>query len=459
MSKNFYEEGFPDDDPTDELPILADVVVEQDDDRTQAHQTLTAEEDTGPYQQPDPKQIPTLQDRDETRPELVPDIADRDAKLAALEAELENLESRWQQTSEELTARTAELTDARSELESLRAKRGLDQEVVSQASVQVHERDQQIAALAADLEAARAGAKTLEHNARVLEQRIADLEAENAAASGAGQSDTESATNAKLRDELAALAAHIENRNTIWRKRAAEVIEKSMRIRELELELEQRVEAQSAAEHRAEMEIERARDYRERLVAATAALHATQLGPVAERTEAARALESADETVDRPRNTDRLSLELERAVALQQNAGDDSDGLRRLEELELAIRELERGMDDTPEDSPRMPQTEYVPPQLICLTSDAPETYALDDGEVVIGRGSHCKIRLMTHYVSREHARLATTDGACTLEDLGSRNGVFVNSVRIERQALNNDDLITIGDTQFRFRAAERARS
>lgn len=465
MSKNLYEEGFPDDDPTDELPILTDVIVEQDDDRTEIHQALRAEEDTDRHQQPDPEQIPTLEDRDETATELVRDIADRDAKLAALEGELAKLEGRWRQTSDELTGRTAELADARSELDSLRAEREADQAAVSQARDQVHERDEQIAALAAELDTARAGTEALEDNARVFEQRIANLEAENAAAAGAAQSTTESGANAKLRDELAALAAHIENRNTIWRQRAAEVSEKSTRIRELELELEQRVAAQDAAERLAEIEIERARDYRERLVAATAALEATQLRPVVESFEPAQvrvetsrtavAQESPDETVDLPSKVDRLSLELERAVALQQNVGDDSDGLRRLEELELAIRELEKDMDDTVEASPPVPQTEYAPPQLICLTSDTPETHELDEGDVVIGRGSHCAIRLMTHYVSREHARLATVDGQCTLEDLGSRNGVFVNSVRIERQVLDDDDLITIGDTQFRFRAAE----
>jgi pSer/pThr/pTyr-binding forkhead associated (FHA) protein len=37
------------------------------------------------------------------------------------------------------------------------------------------------------------------------------------------------------------------------------------------------------------------------------------------------------------------------------------------------------------------------------------------------------------------------------IEDAGSRNGVFVNAVRVDRQTLQEGDLITIGDTQFRF--------
>jgi pSer/pThr/pTyr-binding forkhead associated (FHA) protein len=37
------------------------------------------------------------------------------------------------------------------------------------------------------------------------------------------------------------------------------------------------------------------------------------------------------------------------------------------------------------------------------------------------------------------------------IEDLGSRNGVFVNSVRVDRRQLQQGDLVTIGETQFRF--------
>jgi pSer/pThr/pTyr-binding forkhead associated (FHA) protein len=37
------------------------------------------------------------------------------------------------------------------------------------------------------------------------------------------------------------------------------------------------------------------------------------------------------------------------------------------------------------------------------------------------------------------------------IEDLGSTNGVFVNSVRIDRHELHHSDLVTVGETQFRF--------
>ena len=43
------------------------------------------------------------------------------------------------------------------------------------------------------------------------------------------------------------------------------------------------------------------------------------------------------------------------------------------------------------------------------------------------------------------------TGGVAVIEDLGSRNGVFVNADRVDRQRLQQGDLVTIGETQFRF--------
>ncbi len=90
-------------------------------------------------------------------------------------------------------------------------------------------------------------------------------------------------------------------------------------------------------------------------------------------------------------------------------------------------------------------------PALICLTGDAPKRFALTKKTVTVGRGPQCDLQIVTHFVSREHARLTLSSGATLIEDLGSRNGVFVNSVRVDRRHLQQGDLVTIGETQFRF--------
>jgi chromosome segregation ATPase len=88
---------------------------------------------------------------------------------------------------------------------------------------------------------------------------------------------------------------------------------------------------------------------------------------------------------------------------------------------------------------------------LICLTSDIPRQYALTKPSMTIGRSSQCDIQVLTQFVSREHARLVVDRSHVLIEDLGSTNGVFVNSVRVDRQELRHGDLVTVGETQFRF--------
>jgi hypothetical protein len=90
-------------------------------------------------------------------------------------------------------------------------------------------------------------------------------------------------------------------------------------------------------------------------------------------------------------------------------------------------------------------------PTLVCFTEDKPTRYELTQRVVTIGRSTDCDIQILTHYVSREHARIYNRKGVITIEDLGSKNGIFVNSVRVESQILSHGDWLTIGETQFRF--------
>ena len=90
-------------------------------------------------------------------------------------------------------------------------------------------------------------------------------------------------------------------------------------------------------------------------------------------------------------------------------------------------------------------------PVLICLTGPKPERHVINAPETLIGRGPDCAIRILTHFASREHARLMHENGKVIIQDCGSKNGVFVNSIRVDRHELKHGDWITIGKTQFRF--------
>jgi len=448
MSKNYSDEEFVDNDPTDELPILTDVVETLGDDQTAAMPTSDQADDTGRHATARLKISQPIVAPDLGAAELERSIADRDARLRSLEQELGGLEARWRATSAELAAREATIDELRAALAEAESGRAADFAATERIRLELEARDARIAELSRQLTTAQSKTAALESNARTLEQQIAELEAEEASRPAQPESVGVSSEIERLRAEVASLTQHIENRNTVWRRQTAELAEKTSRIAELELELEQRLKRQQAAEDRADSEAERVRELRARL-AATAAAH--------EQAVAAASAAPAERSAERPDklagDSHRLRQELKKAFALQLEAVDDPAALGRLEDLENAIRELEQAMDGTAAAPPEAARRE--PAQLVCLTEEALGPFRLEDGSLSIGRGGHCEIRIMTHYVSREHARIVVAAGRCTIEDAGSRNGVFVNSVRIERQELQNNDLVTIGDTQFRYQASE----
>ncbi len=98
--------------------------------------------------------------------------------------------------------------------------------------------------------------------------------------------------------------------------------------------------------------------------------------------------------------------------------------------------------------------TEAVPPApgergrayLIVLTGDNLGEMHDIVGEVVIGRAGEGAIHLRDDGISRVHARVWRESTGLAIEDLNSRNGTFVNGVRIQNAtALQNGDKIHVG--------------
>jgi hypothetical protein len=142
-----------------------------------------------------------------------------------------------------------------------------------------------------------------------------------------------------------------------------------------------------------------------------------------------------------------LDARNERLAGLQREVDQKLATLQKLGTIDVAPHERDApGPARTPQ-----PDAGSETPALVCLTSDAPRQYALSKSTTTIGRSSHCDIQVFTQFVSREHARVVVDRSHVIIEDLGSTNGVFVNSVRIDRQELRHGDLLTVGETQFRF--------
>lgn len=89
---------------------------------------------------------------------------------------------------------------------------------------------------------------------------------------------------------------------------------------------------------------------------------------------------------------------------------------------------------------------------LIVLISDDPglppgKMFAVyPDGEAVLGRNSRNRIVISDPFASMEHAAVYMSGGQCWLEDRDSKNGTFLNEVRIKKPTVLVDgDKIRIG--------------
>ncbi|HKB08867.1 MAG TPA: FHA domain-containing protein [Candidatus Polarisedimenticolia bacterium] len=72
-------------------------------------------------------------------------------------------------------------------------------------------------------------------------------------------------------------------------------------------------------------------------------------------------------------------------------------------------------------------------------------------GTYTIGR-KECDIVLDDEKVSRKHASIVIIrENQYAVQDLASRNGTFVNGIRLTRRNLQHNDLIRIGNTTLRF--------
>jgi len=93
-------------------------------------------------------------------------------------------------------------------------------------------------------------------------------------------------------------------------------------------------------------------------------------------------------------------------------------------------------------------------PVLVCTEGAlAGTTVPIPDGGVGIGRSEDNTITITDEGVSRFHARLLFDNGSLWLQDAGSRNGVFVNGVRITgHKALKVGDTISIAQHTFELR-------
>lgn len=95
-----------------------------------------------------------------------------------------------------------------------------------------------------------------------------------------------------------------------------------------------------------------------------------------------------------------------------------------------------------------------VPTHVAVTTgSNAGVTVPLSQAPIVIGRGSDAAIILDDDYASTRHARIAVSGDQWFVEDLGSTNGTYIGSVRINQPtAISLGTQVRIGKTILELR-------
>lgn len=89
------------------------------------------------------------------------------------------------------------------------------------------------------------------------------------------------------------------------------------------------------------------------------------------------------------------------------------------------------------------------------LTANLPQgtkSYELVHPVYTIGRDAACEVSVDHPSLSRQHAKLLLTEASCTLVDLGSRNGTWLNGQRMHGEAvLKSGDEFRCGSISFTF--------
>jgi pSer/pThr/pTyr-binding forkhead associated (FHA) protein len=70
---------------------------------------------------------------------------------------------------------------------------------------------------------------------------------------------------------------------------------------------------------------------------------------------------------------------------------------------------------------------------------------------LTIGRAPEIDIHRPDPSVSRQHALAYIEEERAILEDMGSRNGTYVNEERVKKALLSSGDVIRIGNVELRF--------
>lgn len=105
----------------------------------------------------------------------------------------------------------------------------------------------------------------------------------------------------------------------------------------------------------------------------------------------------------------------------------------------------------------KLTKSDSIEPSLEILTKDKSKiVFRIKPGRSTIGRNITNSIVIDDKMISNYHAVVINENDEVWIEDLESRNGIFLNGLKIENKAkLNDGCIIKLGSTMLRYHSNE----
>jgi chromosome segregation ATPase len=449
----------------------------------------------------------SLAAREATIVQVLHSLGERDAQLAALQQEHAKIVPALEARAKSGTQSEVELTAARNQVEAMRTELKVNKETIADLRLQCKRHETEIRGTCSDLSVTKIQAASYLDLLRSRDWRrgfdlnlFRDLDARVSAADSGrealqAQRDQLQGHVAKLEIQVAAHAATIDKLQAATALQASATAHQARELQQIEqlrdgwtatlaaAETEQtRLSAELAARDHALSEARANSTADMQRIAQMQAQHAAQIAEhqaeaetheqemtvlMAHLQEARRPIEAIEG--DAKRLKEQLGAKDAAIEALNEEGNKLRAALERtrgaLEEREFLIRRLERSESNNANvlgriqtsmerlgsvaPGPAAPAAEWVP-ELIRIDGDRSINYPLGR-RTRIGRAAGCELHIDSSSVSRHHALILAGTREAIIEDLNSTNGVMLNGRKVTRQVLNDGDIVTIGEIQFRY--------
>ncbi|HEY6621531.1 MAG TPA: FHA domain-containing protein [Steroidobacteraceae bacterium] len=451
----------------------------------------------------------SLAARDATIVQVLHALSERDAQLSALQSEHARVVPALEARTKSGTQLEDELSTVRAQLNAMSAELKSSQQEASALGAQAKRNATEIQAARVDLAAAKTHAssylellRTRDWRSNFQQNLFRDMDAKVGAADAAREALK--AERDRIADRLAAseatISAHsatIELLQCTAAAQAGSVAEHARRLQDAEQQRAEwtaklsalvaeraRLQSELTTHDQALTEAQASADDAVLRIAQLQSEHAAKIAELeadaetrdqemtvlmAHLKEARRPIESIENDVKRLK--DELAL---RTLAIN-DLTEEADKLRaalertrgQLEEREFLIRRLERSESNNANvlgriqtsmerlGSSAAPNVNAAPtlewsPELVRIDGDRSISHTLGR-RTRIGRAPGCELHIDSSSVSRHHALILAGTREAIIEDLNSTNGVILNGRKVTRQVLNDGDIVTIGEIQFRY--------